>query len=596
MYHVQYTLGGQPIYDFSRGKSLPEYLEDAKKHKKSIRHESEFRNRIEILQNFDFSVASSRIRVSPDGEFIAGTGTYPPELRMFDIKELSMKFMRRFDFEVYDFIFLSEDYKKLAFLMTDRVIEFHSQGGRHCRIRVPKQGRGMEYLPNAAELFIYGSTNQSYRLDLESGMFLAPIETNLEFINTGKISSSLPLLLLGGDRGRIELWDLRDKSMAASLEIDSKAVGSSGGGLADRGHSGGEQSPGREDGSKFDWFSAPGSGFDSITTSTFSKDGLRFSLGLSSGNIVIYDVRSSRPLQVKSHRNDLPIMDLHYTYCHDLGADVLVTADRQNIKVWDELSESVQGNSGLMATINSDFPISSICTYPNSGLIMATGDQSRVGMYYAPMLGVAPSWCSFLDSITEELEEEHLKKDYSLKSSRVYDEYQFVTQEQLKEWGVEHLIGSSFLKAYLHGYLMSSKLFNDLRDIINPFDYDQYRKDLMKKKLQEKSSMRMRIPIPQNKQSNTDQSSAKVNQDLAEKLGKQARGELESSSDEGSGDDLRGTQARPKLSSKSSIKMRKSKEKLKKGQQERAQSLLSDDRFSKLFSDADFIIDSKELS
>ncbi|KAJ1604360.1 hypothetical protein OJ252_3740, partial [Cryptosporidium canis] len=166
MYHVQYTLGGQPIYDFSRGKSLPEYLEDAKKHKKSIRHESEFRNRIEILQNFDFSVASSRIRV-------------------------------------YDFIFLSEDYKKLAFLMTDRVIEFHSQGGRHCRIRVPKQGRGMEYLPNAAELFIYGSTNQSYRLDLESGMFLAPIETNLEFINTGKISSSLPLLLLGGDRGRI---------------------------------------------------------------------------------------------------------------------------------------------------------------------------------------------------------------------------------------------------------------------------------------------------------------------------------------------------------------------------------------------------------
>lgn len=583
MYHVQYTLGGQPIYDFSRGKSLPEYLEDAKKQKRSIRHESEFRNRIEILQNFDFSVASSRIRVSPDGEFIAGTGTYPPELRMFDIKELSMKFMRRFDFEVYDFIFLSEDYKKLAFLMTDRVIEFHSQGGRHCRIRVPKQGRGMEYLPNSAELFIFGSTNQAYRLDLESGMFLAPIETELEFINTGKVSSSLPLLLLGGDRGKIELWDLRDKLMAASLMInDTTKCNDNDIGSTNLDYKG------QGEGSKFDWFNATSSGFDSVTTSAFSKDGLRFSLGLSNGNVVIYDVRSSKPLQVKSHRSDLPIMDLHYTYCNDFGRDVLVTADRQSIKIWNELSENTDGGTGLLATINSDFPISSICTYPASGLVMATGDQSRVGMYYAPMLGVAPSWCSFLDSITEELEEEHLSKDYSLKSSRVYDEYQFVTQEQLKEWGVEHLIGSSFLKAYLHGYLMNSKLFNDLRDIINPFDYEKYRKDLLKKKLQEKSSMRVKLPTHQNKQSANSKHSAKFNQDLAERLGKQARGEIESSGDEQ--DDLHAT-TRGSLHKQ---KLRKSKQKLKKGQQERAQSLLVDDRFSKLFSDADFIIDCNE--
>lgn len=600
MYHVQYTLGGQPIYDFSRGKSLPEYLEDAKKQKKSIKHESEFKNRVEILQNFDFSVASSRIRVSPDKQFVAGTGTYPPELRMFDTKELSMKFMRRFDFEVHDFIFLSEDYKKLAFLMTDRVIEFHSQGGRHCRIRVPKQGRSMEYLSSAAELFIFGSTNEVYRLDLESGMFLAPLETNLEYINTGKISSTLPLILLGGERGKIELWDLRDKSMAASLKIDSISNNNN------NNNNDINQLLSTEDSSKFDWFNTVfNSGYESITTSTFSKDGLRFTLGLSTGNIVIYDVRSSKPLQVKSHRNDLPIMDLHYTYCHDFGKDVLVTADRQNIKIWDELCENITNitnnnnnnrNNGLMATINSDFPISSICTYPDSGLIMATGDQSRIGMYYAPMLGIAPSWCSFLDSITEELEEEHLKKDYSLKSSRIYDEYQFVTQEQLKEWGVEHLIGSSFLKAYLHGYLMNSKLFNDLRDIINPFDYDKYRKDLIKKKLQEKSSMRMKIPINNNKQTIINNKNvSKYNQEFAEKLGKQARGEVESSDNDDDNDDDIHNSTKNK-NSKSSIKILKSKQKLKKGQQERAQSLLSDDRFSKLFSDADFIIDDNEVA
>ncbi|KAF7457348.1 Nucleolar protein 10 [Cryptosporidium felis] len=496
--------------------------------------------------------------------------------------------MRRFDFEVHDFLFLSEDYKKLVFLMTDRVIEFHSQGGRHCRIRVPKQGRGMEYLQNAAELFIFGSTSETYRLDLESGIFLSPLETGLEYINTGKVSSSLPLLLLGGSLGKVELWDLRDKRMAGSMQIDSSLA--SGKGTA---------CDGREDGKlggagdKLDWYS--GSSGESVTSSAFSRDGLRFSLGLSGGTVVVYDVRSSKPLRVKSHRNDLPIMDLHYTYSQDFGGDVLVTADRQTIKIWDDLGDSGSvGGTGLVATINSDFPISSICTYPNSGLIMATGDQSRIGMYYVPMLGIAPSWCSFLDSITEELEEEHLKKDYSLKASRIYDEYQFVTPEQLKEWGVEHLIGSSFLRAYLHGYLMNSKLFNDLKDIINPFDYEKYRKEQARKKLEEKSSMR--IPLRQNKQV-AGKTDSKFNQSLAVKLGKRALGEPDSSSSDNedyiSG---KGKSSGGRLGPEGSGKSRKSKLKLKlkKGQQERARSLLSDDRFSKLFNDADFIIDESE--
>ena len=33
-------------------------------------------------------------------------------------------------------------------------------------------------------------------------------------------------------------------------------------------------------------------------------------------------------------------------------------------------------------------------------------EQSRVLSYYVPALGPAPRWCSFLDVITEELEEE----------------------------------------------------------------------------------------------------------------------------------------------------------------------------------------------
>ncbi|KAH8740334.1 hypothetical protein FG386_002846 [Cryptosporidium ryanae] len=597
MYHVQYTVGGLPIYDFSRGKSLPEYLEDSKKQKKSPKNESEYKNRVEILQNFDFTVASSRIRVSQDGQYVAGTGTYPPELRMFDTKELSMKFMRRFDFEVHDFLFLSEDYKKLVFLMTDRVIEFHSQGGRHCRVRVPKQGRSMEYLNSAAELFIFGSTNEAYRLDLESGMFLAPLNTELEYINTGKVSPTLPLLLVGGDHGKIELWDLRDRSMAASLKVNDLSSNSRNGLSASDTVGFSEPSGTRSNkDSKFAWFDANAQNEVFVTTSCFSRDGLRFSLGLSSGSVLIYDVRSNKPLEIKSHKSDLPIMDMHYTYCQNTGKDVLITSDKQTIKIWNELKDygdNNRNNGGLMGTITTDFPISSICTYPNSGLIMSTGDKSRIGMYFAPVLGVAPKWCSFLDSITEELEEDHLKRDQtSPSSSGIYDDYQFVTAEQLKEWGVEHLIGSSFLKAYLHGYLMNSRMFSDLRDLLNPFDYEKYRKERARRKMEEKSPMRIPVKINNNKQPVSG--NTKVNLKFADRLKKQAKGELVSSEEEDGEEQPFNKGKQDKKSKRTLEKRKRQKEKLKKGQQERAISLLSDDRFSKLFSDADYIIDDKQ--
>jgi ribosome biogenesis protein ENP2 len=49
-------------------------------------------------------------------------------------------------------------------------------------------------------------------------------------------------------------------------------------------------------------------------------------------------------------------------------------------------------------------------------------------------LGPAPKWCGFLDALTEELEEKS--------TETVYDDYKFVTEKQLGELGLSHLIGS----------------------------------------------------------------------------------------------------------------------------------------------------------
>ena len=60
------TLNGIKIYDLSAGKSLPEYMEEAKKRKIKLKQLEEYRNRIDLIQDLDFRVAAQRIRISPD--------------------------------------------------------------------------------------------------------------------------------------------------------------------------------------------------------------------------------------------------------------------------------------------------------------------------------------------------------------------------------------------------------------------------------------------------------------------------------------------------------------------------------------------------
>lgn len=77
----------------------------------------------------------------------------------------------------------------------------------------------------------------------------------------------------------------------------------------------------------------------------------------------------------------------------------------------------------LMPTSN----VNSLCLYPHSGVVFAACDEQRAQAFFVPALGVAPKWCAFLDSITEELEEE--------KNDSVYEDFKFVTCADLKELG-----------------------------------------------------------------------------------------------------------------------------------------------------------------
>ncbi len=88
------------IYDISSGKSLPEYMEEAKKKKMKLKHIEEYGNRIELIQDFEFNNSAQRIRISDDNQFIIATGMYAPMVKIFDTAELSLKCERGMDAEV----------------------------------------------------------------------------------------------------------------------------------------------------------------------------------------------------------------------------------------------------------------------------------------------------------------------------------------------------------------------------------------------------------------------------------------------------------------------------------------------------------------
>jgi ribosome biogenesis protein ENP2 len=110
-----------------------------------------------------------------------------------------------------------------------------------------------------------------------------------------------------------------------------------------------------------------------------------------------------------------------------------VSADSKGIKIWN-------GKTGaVFSAIEPAKPLNDFAVCPNSGLIMTAVEGHQLESFYVPQLGVAPRWCAFLDNLTEEMAEQTTKE--------AFDDYKFVTREQLHEWGCDHFVGTALLRA-----------------------------------------------------------------------------------------------------------------------------------------------------
>jgi len=490
------------IYNLSCGKSLPEFISE-KKRRSLIKKDAKLRHRIELIQDFSMPTVSNCIDVSPDGQYIFCTGTYKPRVRCYDVNQLSLKFERCLDAEAVRFKVLSEDYSKVVFLLNDRTVEFHTQQGKHYRIRIPKFGRDMAYNSSNCDLMLVGASSEIYRLNLEQGRFLKPFETSMTELNTCLISEDHYLTVAGGNNGFVECWDPRSQSRVGLLDCGTALDG------------------------------IIESGKDSLKVTSLKFDGpLNLAVGTSLGQVMLYDLRNNKPYLTKDHRYDLPIHSIFFNKENDM----VISSDERAVKLWSRTT----GEAVTAVEINHD--INDMHLINETGLFFLANESPKLSTFFIPMLGPAPKWCSFLDSLTEEMEENP--------NQEIYDDYKFLTKKDTEALGLSNLIGTSLLKAYMHGYFVDMRLYHKAVAVANPFAYKEYRQKKISEKMEEARTNRVKL-----------EKRPKVNRELANRLMAQAEDEASSGK--------------------------------QKAKQKRAGNLLQDDRFSAMFQDPSFQVDTE---
>lgn len=442
---------------------------------------------------------------------------------------------------------LSDDWTKSIHLQNDRTVELHTQGGFHYRTRIPRFGRSIAYHFPSCDAYVSASGNEIYRLNLDQGRFMIPLALQEEAdgeilgVNTIDINPVHQLLAFGIEgNGTAQLWDPRSRSCVGTLRLPRNRLMPVNVNVVDEGSL-------------------------SITAISSRADGLSYAVGTSTGHTLLYDIRAARPFALKDQGYGLPVKNVTWIEggSRMAGDGMVLSADKKVIKIWDRHSPAVN-----FASITPTNDMNDVHHIPGSGLIMTANEGIQMATYYIPQLGPAPRWASFLENITEELEDQTTRS--------VYEDYKFLGRNELKTLGLDHLVGTPALKPYMHGYFISLKLYDTARIIANPFAYDEHRAKLVREKMEKMSESRIRAK---------KEVGVKVNKALAEKILRdeekaQKRAERKNKRKQGTTVDVE-MEAGDKDESRVDDDLDDAV----------APSILSDPRFAKVFENPEFAID-----
>ena len=310
-----------------------------------------------------------------------------------------------------------------------------------------------------------------------------------------------------------------------------------------------------------------------ITALEFNRSGLSLATGSSTGLIHLYDLRSPVPFLKKDQGYGYPIRDLIYLSSSTKSEgrspeSKVLSADKRIIKIWDERDGTP------WTSVEPAVDINSVAWCKDTGMLLTANEGRQQHAFFIPQLGSAPKWCSFLDNLVEEMAEDPDDPNAftTQRAGEVYDNYKFLTIQQLESLNLAHLIGTtSLLRPYMHGHFVAQRLYEEAKLIADPFIWEEQRAKRLKEKIDGERESRIR---------GNKKVLARVNRRLAEKIvqreekneRRKARRILKNGGDESEEEDV---------------------EDIPTKIEERAASrgLLVDPRFAKLFQDEDYAID-----
>ncbi|TNJ28040.1 Glycine-rich protein [Giardia muris] len=454
MLSITTSINDVKVYNVTPGKSVPSFL--SKKEQQRLQESKDDQPHLDIIQELAFPTLSTKARFSPDGRYLGAIGCYPPMLRLYDLNQTALKVQRNTCSEIIDFQFLSSDYQLIALIEGDRNVEFHNKGGHVCKLRVPRTPRCTAFDPHTPQLVIGGIGPDIYRIDLQEGRFRTtwtlPQKLDSEGFGINALAYSLDTCLtFAVDPISLTVYDARTRGgIVSAIQLP-----------------------------------------DEGTAIAVDATGLRVAVGLATSDILLYDIRSAVPLQTFTHHSDLPIHSLEFHISH--STKTLLSADSRSIRMFRYETIGEERNGSLFCTIEPEVTMNSFVTFPGSGLILVPSEDMSVGAFYVPELGPAPTFAAFLDNLAAELGR--------ATQHSAYEDFYFISREELSSLNLESLIDSPLCVPYMHGYYIGKALYNRARVVMNPEEY----KELPVKEQKEAIGTRPKIREKKNQSKQTSQ-------------------------------------------------------------------------------------------
>jgi len=312
--------------------------------------------------DFNFPSFCQKIKETLTDSFLISYGEYPPQVRCFDLENLSLKFERHLESGIQDFQIISKDWQKLLFLRNDKYLEFHTKGGFHYKTKILTQGVNLLFHSKTNVVYIPSSKDEIFKLDLKEGKFLNSLKNSSFYGNTcGKNSFSENILAFGNSGGIVNFWDPRiiQKSI---FKIEGfkflKKIGTK----------------------------------KKVTSIRFDeKNEFECFVGFENGEVILFDIRSKIPLIAKEMENSSPIISIRA----DQSGKKIITASPNQIKIWEKTS----GKTTCL--LESKIQINHLCKIRNSGFFFLAMQKAKIEGKFFEEMGNIPSWISNFEVVSK---------------------------------------------------------------------------------------------------------------------------------------------------------------------------------------------------